>query len=162
MGARQELSNPNVLAVKTGESVSTIRRIANGIGNARIDSIDVVARAFRLRACDLLDPSLAERVGKDPDLKISQPRPPITTQDEWRALTPAVRALVEELMLAAASGALPDDRARHLQQTLAMLAQAPAEHLPPRPTPEGAEAFERAAREAEQHATTHQRKGRRP
>ncbi len=89
--------NENALSVASGMPKTTVRRMRLGEVAAQIDSVEKVAKAFRLRACDILDPDLTRRLQAGEPLRMGEPKPPVMAEDDWRALSPRARALVEEL-----------------------------------------------------------------
>ncbi len=100
--------NENSFAARSGAAKTTVRRMRLNESAAQIDKVEQVAALFRLRACDLLDPDLARRARDKEPLRMSEPRPPVMSEDQWRALSPRARAFVEELCLQAASGNVTD------------------------------------------------------
>jgi len=109
MAAHQDLDTPARVGTAAGLGASNVGRMRRGEVASQIDSVEKVARAFRLRACDLLDPELAKRLEEGQPLRAGEPRPPTMPEDEWRALSPRTRAFVEDLCSRALSGMLRDD-----------------------------------------------------
>lgn len=100
--------NENKFAGRQGVGKTTVRRMRLNESAAQIDKLEEVAEAFRLRACDLLDPDLAARAKAGHPLRMSEPRPPVMAEDQWRALSPRARAFVEEVCQKATAGSLTD------------------------------------------------------
>ena len=97
---------------------TTIRRIRLNEGAAQIDSVDKVAKAFKLRACDILDPDLLKRLAAGEPLRMGEPRPPVMPDEDWRALSPRTRALVEDLCTRSLAGTIDDDDIKWLHDSL--------------------------------------------
>ena len=109
------------LSTRSGVPKSTIRRMRLEEGDARIDNVESVANAFRLRACDLLDPGLANRVRERQPLRMAEPRPPVVSEEAWRQLSPRARAFIEDVCQKAASGVLDDSNIGWLHEALQRL-----------------------------------------
>lgn len=90
------------LSVSSGVPKTSIRRIRLGEGSAQIDSVEKVAKSFGLRACDLLDPDLKHRIATGSALRMGEPKPPTMSEEEWKAVSPRARALVEDICAASA------------------------------------------------------------
>lgn len=103
-----EEMNENALSVSSGVPKTTVRRMRLGEGMPQIDNVERVALAFKLRACDLLDPDLARRVEAGEARRMTQAKPPVITEEDWRRLSPRTRALVEDVCTHALSGQLQD------------------------------------------------------
>lgn len=100
--------NENSFAAHHKLPKSNLRKMRLSEANMRMGTVEEVARALHLRACDLLDPDLARRAKDKEPLRMGEPRPPVMSDEQWRALTPRARAFVEELCLQAAAGTLTD------------------------------------------------------
>lgn len=98
----------NSFAARSGAAKTTVRRMRLNESAAQIDKVEQVAALFKLRACDLLDPDLARRAKAGEPLRMSEPRPPVMADDQWRAMSPRTRAFVEDLCLQAAAGSVND------------------------------------------------------
>lgn len=96
------------LSVLANVPKTTIRRIRLNEGAAQIDSVEKVAKAFKLRACDILDPDLLKRLAAGEPLRMGEPRPPVMPDEDWRAMSPRARALVEDLCARTLTGQLQD------------------------------------------------------
>lgn len=97
---------------------TTIRRMRLDEGAAQIDSVEKVAKAFKLRACDILDPDLLKRLAAGEPLRMGEPRPPVMPDEDWRALSPRARALVEDLCARALNGKLQEGDIAWLHDSL--------------------------------------------
>lgn len=106
MSARGEKEHP--LSVSAKVPKTTIRRMRLNEGAAQIDSLEKVAKAFGLRACDMLDPDLRKRLAAGEPLRMGEPQPPLMPESDWKALTPRTRAFVEELCAYALAGDIQD------------------------------------------------------
>jgi hypothetical protein len=100
--------NENSFAAHFKLPKSNLRKMRLSEANMRMSTVEEVAVALRLRACDLLDPDLARRAATGEPLRMGEPRPPVMADDQWRALSPRARAFVEDLCLQAAAGTLTD------------------------------------------------------
>jgi hypothetical protein len=106
--------------------VEVFARNLSALMDARIDSVEKVARAFRLRACDILDPDLVKRLAANQPLRMPEPTPPVMSPEEWKQLPALARAFVEDFCNAAARG-LDPKAVRTLHDVLAHM-QPPAAH----------------------------------
>lgn len=100
--------NENSFAAHFKLPKSNLRKMRLSEANMRMSTVEEVAVALRLRACDLLDPDLARRAMVGEPLRMGEPRPPVMADDQWRALSPRTRAFVEDLCLQAAAGSVND------------------------------------------------------
>ena len=96
------------LSVQSNVPKTTIRRIRLNEGAAQIDSVEKIAKAFKLRACDILDPDLLKRLAAGEPLRMGEPRPPVMPEEDWRTMSPRARALVEDLCARTLAGQLQD------------------------------------------------------
>lgn len=125
--------NENSFAARSGAAKTTVRRMRLNESAAQIDKVEQVAALFKLRACDLLDPDLARRAKDKEPLRMGEPRPPVMSEEQWRALTPRARAFVEELCLQAVSGNVTDADIAWLHDSLN---RASGSRAAPPPTPQ--------------------------
>lgn len=109
MSANQNLDSHSRLGAVAGLGPTNIGRMKRGEVAAQIDTVEKIAKAFRLRACDVLDPELSKRLVRGEPLRMGEPRPPVVPEKDWQALSPRARALVEDLCARALAGALQDD-----------------------------------------------------
>lgn len=109
MSAHQDLDSHSRLGAAAGLGSTNIGRMKRGEVAAQIDTVEKVAKAFRLRACDVLDPELPRRMARGEPLRMGEPRPPVVPEKDWQALSPRTRALVEDLCARSLAGALKDD-----------------------------------------------------
>lgn len=100
--------NENAFAATHKVAKSNLRKMRLKEANTRIGTVEELANALRLRACDLLDPDLARRVDEGEPLRMGEPQPPAMTDAQWRALSPRTRAFIEDLCHLAYAGALTD------------------------------------------------------
>lgn len=100
--------NENAFSVEYKVPKSNLRKMRLGIGSAGIDTIEELATALRLTAYDLLDPDLAQRARAGEPLRMSQAKPPVIAEDDWKKLSPRTRALIEEICARALADQLPD------------------------------------------------------
>lgn len=100
--------NENAFSVEYKVPKSNLRKMRLGITSVGTDTIDELATALRIRACDLLDPDLAQRVRSGEPLRMSQAKPPVIPEGDWKKLSPRTRALVEDICARALSDQLPD------------------------------------------------------
>lgn len=100
--------NENAFAARYKLPKSNFRKMRLSEANTRIGTIDELASALRMRACDLLDPDLARRVAANEPLRLAEPRPPVISEAQWRTLSPRTRAFVEELCQQAMAGSVTD------------------------------------------------------
>ncbi len=98
-------------------------------GAAQIDSVEKVAKAFKLRACDILDPDLLKRLAAGEPLRMGEPRPPVMPDEEWRAMSPRARALVEDLCTRTLAGQLEEGDIAWLHDSLQRI-NPPAQSTP--------------------------------
>jgi len=82
----------HALSVKAGIPKISIRRARLNEGAAQIDTVEKVARAFELRACDILDPDLIKRLEAKEPLRMGEHRPPVMSEADWKAMSPRTRA----------------------------------------------------------------------
>lgn len=108
---------------------TTIRRMRLDEGAAQIDSVEKVAKAFKLRACDILDPDLLKRLAAGEPLRMGEPRPPVMPDEDWRAMSPRARALVEDLCARALNGKLQEGDIAWLHDSLQRI-NPPAQATP--------------------------------
>lgn len=106
MDAQEVKEHP--LSVQSGLPKTSVRRMRLGEGAAQIDSVEKVAKAFKLRACDILDPDLVRRLEAGEPLRMGEPQPPVMSDSDWKALTPRTRAFVEDLCGRVLAGELED------------------------------------------------------
>lgn len=116
MDATQIKEHP--LSISSGVPKTSIRRIRLGEGSAQIDSVEKVAKSFNLRACDLLDPNLKQRIATGDALRMGQPRPPSMSEDEWKSVSPRARALVEDICTASRKKLAEDEDIAWLHDSL--------------------------------------------
>ena len=64
MSMHPEFNSQLKLSKKTGVGQTTVGRIRRAEGAATIDNVELLAKAFHLRACDLLDARLQEKIKK--------------------------------------------------------------------------------------------------
>lgn len=148
MAARPDLSSSDAVAQRSGVGKTNVHRMRKATNAAQIDTVGAVASAFRLRACDLLDPGLAARVIKEESLRMSEARPPEIDVQTWARTPSMLRALVEDLVTLSTDGRLRDD-------TLVALHQVLRVSTPPAEKPLGAPIapeHEAALREQQDHA----------
>ena len=100
--------NENSFAAHYKLPKTNLRKMRLSEANMRMSTVEEVAIALRLRACDLLDPDLASRAKAGEPLRMGEPRPPIMADEQWRALSPRARAFGEDLCLQAAAGSVND------------------------------------------------------
>lgn len=129
MAARKDLSSNYKLSANSGVGPSGIRRFQNGEVAAQIDSVEKVAKAFKLRACDILDPDLLKRLAAGEPLRMGEPRPPVMPDAEWRAMSPRARALVEDLCARTLAGQLQEGDIAWLHDSLQRI-NPPAQATP--------------------------------
>ena len=96
MGTKAEAKTNHKLGAVSGVAPSGIRRFQLGEVAAQIDNVEKVAKVFKLRACDILDPDLITRLKAGEPLRMGEPQPPVMPEADWRALSPRARAFVEE------------------------------------------------------------------
>jgi hypothetical protein len=108
---------------------TTIRRMRLDEGAAQIDSVEKVAKAFKLRACDILDPDLLKRLAAGEPLRMGEPRPPVMPDETWRAMSPRARALVEDLCTRTLAGQLQEGDIAWLHDSLQRI-NPPAQSTP--------------------------------
>lgn len=108
MDAQKELDSQYKLGSAAGLGPTNVGRFRRGDVAAQIDSVEKVAKAFKLRACDILDPDLLKRLAAGEPLRMGEPKPPVMPEEDWRAMSPRARALVEDLCARALAGQLQD------------------------------------------------------
>lgn len=119
------------LSIKSGVPKTSIRRARLNEGAAQIDTVEKVAKAFNLRACDILDPDLTRRLEAKEPLRMGEHRLPVMSEADWKALSPRTRAFVEELCTQVLSGALQDADVAWLHDSMQRAAKPkPPEHKP--------------------------------
>ncbi|MGY8903223.1 MAG: hypothetical protein ACKVIH_01580 [Burkholderiales bacterium] len=118
MAERAELSSMYKLGQAAGIGPSNIRRFQHAEVAPQIDSVEKVAKAFKLRACDLLDPDLLRRLKAGEPLRLAEPKPPTMSEEDWRALSPRARALVEDICARSLAGSLADADIKWLHDSL--------------------------------------------
>ena len=115
----------HALSTSAGLPKTTIRRMRLCEGAAQIDSVEKVARAFKLRACDILDPDLLKRMSAGEPLRMGEPRPPVMPDEDWRAMPPRARALVEDLCARVLAGQVSEADVSWLHDSLQRIARQP-------------------------------------
>lgn len=110
--------NENAFAAHYKIPKSNLRKMRLKESNMRIGTVGEIAKQLKLRACDLLDPDLSRRVAAGEPLRMGEPRPPVLTDEQWRALSPRLRAFVEELCLQALAGSISDSDVSWLHESL--------------------------------------------
>jgi DNA-binding phage protein len=123
------LSSNYKVATETGLGPTAVRRWINEEAAAQIDSVEKVAKAFKLRAADMLDPGLADRLERGEPPAVLEPAPPVVELAEWMRMAPMARAFVEDFCAAARAG-LPAEDIRMLHSMLSRVRQA-TEASPP-------------------------------
>lgn len=106
------------LSVSASLPKTSVRRMRLAEGAAQIDSVEKVAKAFRLRTCDILDPDLITRLKAGEPLRMGEPKPPVMPEADWRAMSPRARALVEDLCARAVAGTLAEGDIKWLHDAL--------------------------------------------
>lgn len=160
---RKDLDSQIKLGKVAGVGATNIGRFKRGSVAAQIDSVEKVAKVFKLRACDILDPDLKHRLENGEPLRMGEPRPPAMAEGDWRALSPRTRAFVEDLCTLALSGALQDTDVAWLHDSMQRTARpAAAPDTPQQQTadkplgapiaPEYLPTLQKLSHEAEQHA----------
>lgn len=122
--------NENSFAVHYKLPKSNLRKMRLAEADMRMSTMEDVARALRLRACDLLDPDLARRAQAGEPLRMGEPRPPVMAEAQWRALSPRARAFVEELCSQAFTGTLSDADITWLHDSLNRASASHGAHRP--------------------------------
>lgn len=117
MRAEPALDSQYRLGTKAHVPPTTVGRVRRGEVAAQVDTVDRLASAFKLRACDLLDPGLKERLARGQPLRMSEVRPPAMSDEDWARLSPRTRALIEDVARRALSAELSDDDIRLLHDT---------------------------------------------
>lgn len=117
MEASPTLNGQQRLSAASGVGQTNIGRIRRGEVAAQVDTVERIASAFKLRACDLLDPGLKERLARGEPLRMSEVRPPAMSDEDWARLSPRTRALIEDVARRALSAELSDDDIRLLHDT---------------------------------------------
>ncbi|MBP9149227.1 MAG: hypothetical protein KBG00_10645 [Rhodoferax sp.] len=157
MATRDDLSSNYKVSKASGIAPTTVRRAMNGEVAAQIDSVEEIAKSFRLRACDILDPDLIRRLEAKEPLRMGEHRLPVMPEADWKALSPRTRAFVEELCTQVLSGALQDADVAWLHDSMQRAAK-PAPVQGGRIAPEHKEELEALSRQAEElHAQPQQR-----
>lgn len=129
MDAQKELDSQQKLGVAAGLGATNVGRFRRGDVAAQIDSVEKVAKAFKLRACDILDPDLLKRLAAGEPLRMGEPRPPVMPDEEWRAMSPRARALVEDLCTRTLAGQLQEGDIAWLHDSLQRI-NPPAQATP--------------------------------
>lgn len=118
MRASVDFSSNYKVSVASGVAATSVRRFMLEEAAAQIDSVEKVAHIFDIRACDILDPDLTRRLQTGEPLRMGEPKPPVMAEDDWKALSPRARALVEELCSAALGGQISDEDITWLHNSL--------------------------------------------
>lgn len=126
MASNPELSSNYKLSLATGLGPSAIRRYQFAEVAAQIDSVEKVAKAFKIRTCDILDPDMLKRLAAGEPLRLGEPRPPAMPEEQWRALSPRSRALVEDICARNLAGQLTDPDIAWLHDSLHRISTQPA------------------------------------
>lgn len=126
MDVQKELDSQYKLGSAAGLGPTNVGRFRRGDVAAQIDSVEKVAKAFKLRACDILDPDLLKRLAAGEPLRMGEPRPPVMPNEDWRAMSPRARALVEDLCARTLTGQLNDDDIKWLHDALERTQPKPA------------------------------------
>lgn len=122
MTANPEFDSQYRLGAKAKVPPTTVGRARRGEVAAQVDTVERLAAAFKLRACDLLDPDLKRRLERGEPLRMTELRPPAMSADDWARLTPRTRALIEDVAARVLGGELGDDDIRLLHDTAERLA----------------------------------------
>jgi hypothetical protein len=126
----------HALSIKSTAPKTSIRRARLNEGAAQIDTVEKVAKAFQLRACDILDPDLIKRLDAGEPLRMGEHKPPVMSEADWKAIPPRTRAFVEELCTLVLAGALQDTDVAWLHDSMQRAAR-PAPATPPNNTVPG-------------------------
>ena len=118
MASKKELDSQAKLASVAGLGSTNVGRFRRGEVAAQIDSVEKVARAFRLRACDILDPDLLKRMVAGEPLRMGEPKPPAMPEADWRRMSSRTRALIEEIGERSLAGTLDDEDVKWLHDAL--------------------------------------------
>jgi len=118
MAARKELDSQIKLGSVAGLGATNIGRFRRGDVAAQIDSVEKVAKAFKLRPCDILDPDLLKRMEAGEPLRMGEPKPPAMPEADWRRMSSRARALVEDLCERSLAGTLSDEDIKWLHDSL--------------------------------------------
>ena len=125
MSAHPSLDSHSRLGAAAGLGPTNIGRMKRGEVAAQIDTVEKIAKAFRLRACDILDPELSKRIARGEVLRMGEHRPPVIPEKDWQALSPRTRALVEDLCASSLAGALQDDDIAWLHDAMQRTSRQP-------------------------------------
>jgi transcriptional regulator with XRE-family HTH domain len=118
MGAYPALGSMYKLGAAAGIGPSNIRRFQRGEVAPQIDSVEKVAKAFKLRPCDILDPDLLKRMSAGEPLRMGEPKPPVMPEADWRRMSSRTRALIEEIGERSLAGTLDDEDVKWLHDAL--------------------------------------------